>query len=186
MELSRAHAESEVLDVLVQRTRDKRAALRLMRKLLKKLNFVPDKLVSDDLRSTGPRTSSRPLRATRSANGSTRMATAAYDVLEVETCGFKGPRAYDEAGLPLLSYGSYGSYNSYGSFGLQGSCSLRLWAADASNERPRSPAGATPCMAASVAFIICEAHPPSPIGSSHYLQTLQSRIGAPKRRAQSE
>jgi hypothetical protein len=109
-----------------------------------------------------------------------------YDVLEVETCGFKGPRAYDEAGLPLLSYGSYGSYNSYGSFGLQGSCSLRLWAADASNERPRSPAGATPCMAASVAFIICEAHPPSPIGSSHYLQTLQSRIGAPKRRAQSE
>jgi putative transposase len=46
-------AEGEVLDVLVQSTRDKRAALRLMRKLLKKLNFVPDKLVSDDLRSYG-------------------------------------------------------------------------------------------------------------------------------------
>ena len=46
-------AEGEVLDVLVQSKRDKRAALRLMRKLLKKLNFVPDKLVSDDLRSYG-------------------------------------------------------------------------------------------------------------------------------------
>ena len=46
-------AEGEVLDVLVQSKRDKRAALRLMRKLLKKLNFVPDKLVTDDLRSYG-------------------------------------------------------------------------------------------------------------------------------------
>ena len=46
-------AEGEVLDVLVQSKRDKRAALKLMRKLLKKLNFVPDKLVTDDLRSYG-------------------------------------------------------------------------------------------------------------------------------------
>jgi hypothetical protein len=46
-------AEREVLDVLVQSKRDKRAAPRLMRKLLKKLNFVPDKLVSDDRRLTG-------------------------------------------------------------------------------------------------------------------------------------
>jgi len=43
-------AEGEVLDVLVQSKRDKRAALKLMRKLLKKMNFVPDKLVTDDLR----------------------------------------------------------------------------------------------------------------------------------------
>ncbi len=35
-------AEGEVLDVLVQSKRDKRAALKLMRKLLKKLNCVPD------------------------------------------------------------------------------------------------------------------------------------------------
>jgi len=34
-------------------TRNKRAALKLMRKLLKKMNFVPDKLVTDDLRSYG-------------------------------------------------------------------------------------------------------------------------------------
>ena len=46
-------AEGEVLDVLVQSKRDKRAALALMWKLLKKLNCVPDKLVTDDLRSYG-------------------------------------------------------------------------------------------------------------------------------------
>jgi transposase-like protein len=34
--------EGEVLDILVQRRRDKRAALKLMRKLLKKQGFVPD------------------------------------------------------------------------------------------------------------------------------------------------
>src|SRR5205823_1258507 len=46
-------AEGEVLDVLVQSKRDKRAALKLMRKLLKKIGFVPDKVVTDDLRSYG-------------------------------------------------------------------------------------------------------------------------------------
>ena len=44
-------AEGEVLDVLVQSRRNKRAAMKLMRKLLKKYGFVPDKLVTDDLRS---------------------------------------------------------------------------------------------------------------------------------------
>src|SRR5215471_15323035 len=46
-------AEGEVLDVLVQSKRDKRAALKLMRKLLKKIRFVPDQFVTDDLRSYG-------------------------------------------------------------------------------------------------------------------------------------
>jgi putative transposase len=46
-------AEGEVLDVLVQSRRNKRAALKLMRKLLKKYGFVPEKLVTDDLRSYG-------------------------------------------------------------------------------------------------------------------------------------
>jgi len=40
-----------VLDVLAQSRRNTRAALKLMRKLLKKYGFVPDKLVTDDLRS---------------------------------------------------------------------------------------------------------------------------------------
>jgi putative transposase len=44
-------AEGEVLDVLVQTRRNKRAALKLMRKLFKKYGFVPDRLVTDDLRS---------------------------------------------------------------------------------------------------------------------------------------
>src|SRR5271157_6447787 len=44
-------AEGEVLDVLVQTKRNKHAALKLMRKLLKKYSFVPDRLVTDDLRS---------------------------------------------------------------------------------------------------------------------------------------
>jgi putative transposase len=46
-------AEGEVLDVLVHTRRNKRAALKLMRKLAKKYGFVPDKLVTDDLRSYG-------------------------------------------------------------------------------------------------------------------------------------
>src|ERR1700751_2178452 len=45
--------EGEVLDVLVQRRRDTRAALRLIRKLLKRQRFVPKLLVSDKLRSYG-------------------------------------------------------------------------------------------------------------------------------------
>jgi putative transposase len=44
-------AEGEVLDVLIQSRRNKPAALKLMRRLLKKYAFVPDRLVTDDLRS---------------------------------------------------------------------------------------------------------------------------------------
>ena len=43
--------EGEVLDMLVQGRRDSRAALRLMRKLLKKQGFAPKLLVTDKLRS---------------------------------------------------------------------------------------------------------------------------------------
>jgi putative transposase len=46
-------AEGEVLDVLVQSKRSKHAALKLMRKLLKKYDFVPDQVITDDLRSYG-------------------------------------------------------------------------------------------------------------------------------------
>jgi len=44
-------SEGEVLDVLVQTQRNKTAALKLMRKLLKKYGFLPENLVTDDLRS---------------------------------------------------------------------------------------------------------------------------------------
>ena len=45
--------EGEVLDLLVQRLRDKAAAVKLMRNLLKKQGFAPDMLVTDKLRSYG-------------------------------------------------------------------------------------------------------------------------------------
>ena len=43
--------EDEVLEVLAQSRRNKRAALKLMRKLLKKQGYIPDKIVTDKLRS---------------------------------------------------------------------------------------------------------------------------------------
>ena len=46
-------SEGEVLDILVQSRRNKRAALKLMRKLLKKQGFVPDTVVTDKLPSYG-------------------------------------------------------------------------------------------------------------------------------------
>ena len=48
-------AEGEILDVLVQSKRNKHAALKLMRKLLKKYAFAPERLVTDDLRSYAQR-----------------------------------------------------------------------------------------------------------------------------------
>ena len=49
-------AEGEVLDVLVQSKRNKHAALKLMRKLLRKYAVAPERLVTDDLRSYGAAT----------------------------------------------------------------------------------------------------------------------------------
>jgi putative transposase len=52
----RAKRDSEVLDVLVQSKRNKHAALKLMRKLLRRYAVVPERLVTDDLRSYGAAT----------------------------------------------------------------------------------------------------------------------------------
>jgi putative transposase len=46
-------SEEEVLDVLVQSRRDKKAALRLMRKLLRKQGFAATAWVTDEQRSYG-------------------------------------------------------------------------------------------------------------------------------------
>lgn len=48
-----ADAEGEVLDFLVQSRRDKAAALRLIRKLLKKLGVAPTSIVADKWRAYG-------------------------------------------------------------------------------------------------------------------------------------
>jgi len=45
--------EGEVLDILVQSRRDTRAAVRLMRKLIKKQGFAPEVLVTDRLVTYG-------------------------------------------------------------------------------------------------------------------------------------
>ena len=45
--------EGEVLDILVQRRRNKAAAVKLLRKLMKKLGFAPRRLVTDKLPSYG-------------------------------------------------------------------------------------------------------------------------------------
>ena len=46
-------SEGEVLDLVVQWRRDKAAAIKLMRRLLKKKGFAPEMLVTDKLRSYG-------------------------------------------------------------------------------------------------------------------------------------
>ena len=46
-------SEGEVLDILVQSRRNKTAALKLMRKLMKKQGFIPDAFVTDKLPSYG-------------------------------------------------------------------------------------------------------------------------------------
>ena len=46
-------SEGEVLDLLVQPRRDKAAAMKLMRRLLKRQGYAPTVLVTDKLRSYG-------------------------------------------------------------------------------------------------------------------------------------
>ncbi|GJD63989.1 IS6 family transposase ISApr5 [Methylobacterium frigidaeris] len=46
-------AEGEVLDLLIQPKRDKKAAVKLLRRLIKKLGFAPGELVTDKLGSYG-------------------------------------------------------------------------------------------------------------------------------------
>ena len=61
--------EGEVLDVLVQSRRNKRAALKLMRKLLKSQGFSPDAVVTDKLPSYGAALSELGMRALHITGG---------------------------------------------------------------------------------------------------------------------
>ena len=45
--------EGEVLDIIIQSRRDRRAALKLLRRLLKRQGYLPDAIVTDRLRSYG-------------------------------------------------------------------------------------------------------------------------------------
>ena len=68
--------EGEVLDMLVQRRRDSWAALRLMRKLLKKQGFVPKLLVTD--RSADLAAAPRSNAIARRARAWSRLLTYRY------------------------------------------------------------------------------------------------------------
>jgi len=61
--------EGEVLDVLVQSRRNKRAALKLMRKLLKSQGFSPDAVVTEKLPSYGAALSELGMRARHITGG---------------------------------------------------------------------------------------------------------------------
>ena len=64
MHLRRAvDSEGNVLDMLVRHRRDKWAALRLMRKMLKKQGMAPEELVTDRLRAYGAAVRELGLRA---------------------------------------------------------------------------------------------------------------------------
>jgi transposase-like protein len=61
--------EGEVLEVLVQSRRNKRAALKLMRKLLKSQGFWPDAVMTDELPSYGAALSELGMRARHITGG---------------------------------------------------------------------------------------------------------------------
>jgi transposase-like protein len=76
--------EGEVLDLLVQRRRDKAAAVKLMRTLLKRQGFAPDVVVTDKLRSYGAAKSKIELSA-RHQQGSRRRERKMQRVKSLES-----------------------------------------------------------------------------------------------------
>src|SRR5262249_54369468 len=94
--------EGEVLDMLVQSRRDSRAALRLMRKLLRKQGFVPKLLVTDKLRSYG--SAFRQLRLTcPHEQGSGRIIAPR---IRISLCGDESARCSGSNRLDLPSASS--------------------------------------------------------------------------------
>ena len=100
----------KVLDVLVQAKRDKWAALKLMRKLLKKHGFAPRTLVTDKWRAYGaafPRTQASPLGITR-RNGRTTASKDRTSRSDGESEPCKGsevrdqPNASSQSTLPSI------------------------------------------------------------------------------------
>jgi transposase-like protein len=73
--------EGEILDLLIQPRRDKRAAMRLMRKLLKKQGFAPKRAVTDKLPSYAA--AFRKLRLTRRHEQGLRMNNRAENSHQV-------------------------------------------------------------------------------------------------------
>jgi transposase-like protein len=87
-------AEGEVIDALVQPKRNKAAALKLMRKLLKKYAFVPARMITDDLRSYGalPHANSGLKTAMRAVDGRTTALKTRISQLGQESARCKASR----------------------------------------------------------------------------------------------
>jgi transposase-like protein len=62
-------SEGEVLDILVQSRRNRKAALKIMRKLLKKQGFLPDEVVTDKLPPYGAALSNLGMKARHVTGG---------------------------------------------------------------------------------------------------------------------
>ena len=91
-------AEGEVLDVLIQAKRDKRAAQKLMRKLLKRQGMVPDEWVTDKNPAYGA--ALRELKLTRAPHTRRRRANNRAESSHIpvrrrerKLQGFKSPRS---------------------------------------------------------------------------------------------
>src|SRR5215472_3732449 len=95
--------EGEVLDMLVQSRRDSRAALRLMRKLLRKQGFVPKLLVTDKLRSYG--SAFRQLKLTCAHEQGLRKNNRAENS-HISLCGYESARCSASNRLDLPSASS--------------------------------------------------------------------------------
>jgi putative transposase len=91
--------EGEVIDMLVQRRRDKRAALRLMRKLLRKQGFVPKLLTTDKLGSYG--SAFRHLRLTCPHEQGLRKNNRAEN--PIKSCDDESVKCRGSSRLALLS-----------------------------------------------------------------------------------
>jgi hypothetical protein len=77
--------EGEVLNFLVQSLRDTKAAVKLMRKLLKRQGVAPSRIVTDKLRGSEP-TTGRRTRISLSQGGSARCSASNHLVAHSASC----------------------------------------------------------------------------------------------------
>ncbi len=77
-------SEGEVLEILIQRRRDKTAALKLSKKLLKKQRFAPAVIVTDKLGSYGAPPRTIGFRSPGSAQRFVSFHAAVYNTLNVQ------------------------------------------------------------------------------------------------------
>lgn len=134
--------EGEILDVLVQPRRDKAAALKLMRKLLKKQGFAPSVLVTDKLPSYGA--ACRELGLSARHEQGLRKNNRAENSHQVVRRRERKMQGFKSAGPAQRFLGIHSAV--YDSFYLQRHLisrrTLRLFRAEAADHWERATAGA--------------------------------------------